>query len=135
MIKRNPFQHVSQPPTNPGPSAPSRNFDVADLYRGPVVHEPVADGGGALDEKLRQAYFWIVNHAIISPHYDIEYNDGPAPRYTFGGPQNSLNLPSDQSYSSFVLLPLLNFALRRRCLLVGGPGRGKTASAILMGVL
>lgn len=25
--------------------------------------------------------------------------------------------------------------MRRRCLLVGGPGRGKTASAILMGVL
>ncbi len=35
----------------------------------------------ALDEKLRQAYFWIVNTAIISPHYDIEYNDEP--------PQNS----------------------------------------------
>ena len=34
-----------------------------------------------------------------------------------------------------MLLPLLNFAVRRRCLLVGGPGRGKTASAILMGVL
>jgi MoxR-like ATPase len=46
-----------------------------------------------------------------------------------------VNLPSGQSYSSFVLLPLLNFAVRRRCLLVGGPGRGKTSSAILMGVL
>jgi MoxR-like ATPase len=29
----------------------------------------------------------------------------------------------------------LNFAVRRRCRLGGGPGRGKTASAILMGVL
>ncbi|MEW5723119.1 MAG: MoxR family ATPase, partial [Thermodesulfobacteriota bacterium] len=47
----------------------------------------------------------------------------------------TLNLPSDQSYSSYVLLPLLNLAVRRRCLLVGGPGRGKTAIAILMGVL
>jgi MoxR-like ATPase len=46
-----------------------------------------------------------------------------------------VRLPSGQSYSSFVLLPLLNFAVRRRCLLVGGPGRGKTASAILMGLL
>ena len=34
-----------------------------------------------------------------------------------------------------VLLPLLTFATRRRCLFVGGPGRGKTASAIIMGVL
>ncbi len=32
-------------------------------------------------------------------------------------------------------MPLLNLAARRRCLLVGGPGRGKTASAIIMGVL
>jgi len=34
-----------------------------------------------------------------------------------------------------VLLPLLTFATRRKCLFIGGPGRGKTASAILMGVL
>jgi MoxR-like ATPase len=46
-----------------------------------------------------------------------------------------VTLPSDQSYSSFVLMPLLNLVVRKRCLLVGGPGRGKTASAILMGLL
>ena len=55
--------------------------------------------------------------------------------FTFGDQKSRVTLPSDQSYSSFVLLPLLNLVLRRRCLLVGGPGRGKTASAILMGVL
>ena len=32
-------------------------------------------------------------------------------------------------------VPLLTFAVRGRCLLIGGPGRGKTASAALMGVL
>jgi MoxR-like ATPase len=127
--------HVSAAPTNPGARRSQRPFDVADLYRGPVAVSAEPEAAAPLDEKLRQAYFWIVNHAIISPHYDIEYNAGPAPRYTFGGIHNGLTLPSDQSYSSFVLLPLLNFALRRRCLLVGGPGRGKTASAILMGVL
>ena len=26
------------------------------------------------------------------------------------------------------LMPLLNLAVRRRCLMVGGPGRGKTAA-------
>jgi len=132
-----PFQRVSRAPTNPRPAAPpARAFDVATLYEGPL-----SEGGAgtveraALDEKLRQAYFWIVNSAIISPHYDIEYNEGPPQRFTVGDRKRTLTLPSAQSYSSYVLLPLLTFATRRKCLLVGGPGRGKTASAILMGVL
>ena len=137
MPSRKPlFQKVSAAPTNPRAKPPAKQFDVADLYKGPVA-EPVkgSDTGLPLDEKLRQAYFWIVNHAIISPHYDIEYHDGPHQSYTFGDTKSKVNLPSAQSYSSFVLLPLLNFAARRRCLMVGGPGRGKTSSAILMGVL
>jgi MoxR-like ATPase len=89
----------------------------------------------ALDEKLRQAYFWVVNHAIINPFYDLEYNQDPPQRYSFGDRGVEVVLPSDQSYSSYVLLPLLNLATRRRCLLVGGPGRGKTTIAILMGLL
>ncbi|HXG67761.1 MAG TPA: AAA family ATPase [Blastocatellia bacterium] len=130
------WNKVSQSPTNPQPAQPRKKFDVADLYAGPVSDVGAQPAQGVpLDEKLRQAYFWIVNHAIISPFYDIEYNDGPPQTFTFGDQKSVLNLPSDQSYSSFVLLPLLNLALRRRCLLVGGPGRGKTASAILMGVL
>ena len=111
-------------------------FDVADLYRGPVPEEGATDVAGVpLDEKLRQAYFWIVNTAIISPHYDIEYNDGPSVSIVFGDSKARMNLPSAQSYSSFVLMPLLTFAVRRKCLFVGGPGRGKTASAVLMAVL
>lgn len=129
-------KHVSAAPTNPHAKAAPKPFDVADLYRGPIA-EASTDGTGPLpcDEKLRQAYFWIVNAAIISPHYDIEYNDGPNVSFVLGDSKARFNLPSGQSYSSFVLLPLLNFAVRRRCLLVGGPGRGKTATAILMGVL
>lgn len=111
------------------------DFDVAELYSGPIQTGAEVDGSVALDEKLRQAYFWIVNSAIISPHYDIEFNDGPHQTYRFGDAQTPVDLPSGQSYSSFVLFPLLNFAVRRRCLFVGGPGRGKTASAVLMGVL
>jgi MoxR-like ATPase len=129
------FQKISESPTNPRPVKGGRAFDVADLYSGPLAQPQPAAGAIALDEKLRQAYFWIVNHAIISPWYDIEYRDGAAPEFSFGDQKSKLVLPSGQSYSSFVLLPLLNLAVRRRCLLVGGPGRGKTASAILMGLL
>lgn len=128
------FQKVSQSPTNPHALPRQRVFDVAELYEGPLaLGREAAPSSLALDEKLRQAYFWIVNHAIISPYYDIEYSDGTAPSLEIGA--GRLTLPSAQSYSSFVLLPLLNFAVRRKCLLIGGPGRGKTASAVLMGVL
>ncbi len=131
------LQHVSAAPTNPSPQQEAQQgFDVAALYEGPASTGTTASTGTiALDEKLRQAYFWIVNNAIISPYYDIEYNDGPATAFTLGDTKTTFTLPSGQSYSSFVLLPLLNFAVRKRCLLVGGPGRGKTASAILMGLL
>lgn len=73
--------------------------------------------------------------AIISPFYDIEYNPQPPQVFTFGDGRCRVSLPSGQSYSSFALLPLLTFATRRKCLFVGGPGRGKTASAVLMGIL
>jgi MoxR-like ATPase len=136
MSPFNIFSRISQSPTNPKPTATPRQFDVAELYAGPIELAP-SSGSEArpLDEKLRQAYFWITNNAIISPHYDIEYLQGAAPSYSVGDTKRTLTLPSDQSYSSFVLLPLLTFATRRKCLFVGGPGRGKTASAILMGVL
>ena len=139
MALRDLLQRVSQVPTNPQAAAGGRTFDVADLYRGPVAGganaAADASGGLPLDEKLRQAYFWIVNTAIISPHYDVEYNDAPPATFVLGDTKSRLTLPSAQSYSSFVMLPLLTFATRRKCLLIGGPGRGKTASAILMGVL
>lgn len=88
-----------------------------------------------LDEKLRQAYFWITNTAIISPFYDIEYDDGDNTAFSFGDSHVRVSLPRGQSYSSFVLIPLLNLIARGKCLIVGGPGRGKTATAILMGLI
>lgn len=130
------FSRVSAAPTNPRPQVAQKAFDVADLYRGPA--DPQALEGSErqpLDERLRQAYFWIVNTAIISTHYDIEFQDGPPTSFAIGDRRSLLSLPSAQSYSSFVLLPLLTFATQRKCLFVGGPGRGKTASATLMGVL
>ncbi len=130
------LQRVSQAPTNPKQVSEQHAFDVADIYRGPVTAAQDASADALpLDEKLRQAYFWIVNHAIISPFYDIEYQDGPSQVFELGDHRDPVCLPSGQSYSSFVLLPLLTFAVRAKCLLVGGPGRGKTTSAILMGIL
>ncbi len=127
---------VSQAPTNPQPKEPPRAFDVADLYSGPLGDAVPRDAGTLpLDEKLRQAYFWIVNHAIINPFYDIEYVTTPPATFTLGASKLRLTLPTAQSYSSYVLLPLLNLAVRRRCLLIGGPGRGKTAIATLIGLL
>src|SRR5262249_51438599 len=133
---RDPRQ-VSDAPTLPRPGPPpAREFDVRDLYAGPAsVQEAGDEGGVPLDEKFRQAYFWVVNHAIITPYYDLEYHTQAPRAFKFGGAGTEVRLPTDQSYSSFVLLPLLNFALRKRALFIGGPGRGKTASAILMGLL
>ena len=134
MTKRH--AQVSQAPTNPRPVAAPARFDVADLYRGPLGDvDPRPPGAVPVDEKLRQAYFWIVNHAIISPFYDLEFVDAPPATFTLGEHQTRVVLPTAQSYSSYVLLPLLNLAVRRRCLLIGGPGRGKTVIATLLGLL
>ncbi len=107
------------------------------LYQGPATAVEASSPAQrpALDDKLRQAYFWIVNHAIITPYYDLEFNETAPTTYRFGGAGTEVRLPTAPSYSSFVLLPLLTFASRKRCLFIGGPGRGKTASAILMGLL
>lgn len=130
------FQHVSKAPTHPSGNKASVGFDVASLYgESPTGEEGAETEVVRYDEKLRQAYFWITNRAIISPFYDIEYNESPPQEYTFGDSGLRLTLPTDQSYSSYVLLPLLNLATCRRCLLVGGPGRGKTAIAVLLGVI
>jgi MoxR-like ATPase len=92
------FRHVPQAPTNPAPRNVPKAFDVAQLYDGPVSSgEEEAAGSVALDEKLRQAYFWIVNTAIISPHYDVEFNDGPPQVFRLGDSQSPLTLPSAQS--------------------------------------
>ncbi|MBO3084471.1 AAA family ATPase [Cellulomonas fengjieae] len=134
---------VSAAPTRAGArggarTAPAARIDLdVDQLFADADGSPAPVGPAPLDEKLRQAYFWMVNHAIISPHYDVEFHDPGRARTHFrlGDSRARVDLPTDQSYSSFVLLPLLTFAVRGRCLLVGGPGRGKTASAILMGVL
>ncbi len=100
---------------------------------GPDLRVHLSDRDGpSLHDKMRQAYWWIVNNAILCPYYDIEYGPGTK----LSGPSgDELQLHDEMSYSSFVLIPLLTLFSCRRALLVGGPGRGKTTSAILMGLL
>jgi MoxR-like ATPase len=128
------FQKVPQAPTNPQQGETPKKFEIGDLYGddGPKADQ---QQHAALDEKLRQAYFWITNTAIISPYYDIEFDDGDAKHFTFGDSKVQLALPKGQSYSSFVLIPLMNLVVQGKCLIVGGPGRGKTATSILLGLL
>ena len=120
--------HVSQSPTRPQ-AATASPLTATDLF-GERTPEPLP-----LDERLRQAYFWIVNNAVISPFYDIGFSGDTALSVPVGDAGAALELGGDQSYSSNVLLPLLSFAVGGRCLLIGGPGRGKTSLAVVLGVL
>jgi MoxR-like ATPase len=95
------------------------------------VHLSERDGQ-SLHAKMRQAYWWITNNAIICPYYDIEYGGENKVKNTAG---DEILLHDSMSYSSYVLIPMLTLFTCRRALLVGGPGRGKTTSAILMGLL
>ncbi|MCX7999553.1 MAG: ATPase, partial [Leptospiraceae bacterium] len=126
----NPFKKVSQSPTSPKAKKTTQKFSVEHLFEGsistPTTQDIKSTENYGLDEKLRKAYFWIVNKAIISPFYDIEYNETNPQVYTLGDLNTKVVFPTSQSYSSFVLLPLLTLVTRKRCLLVGGPGRGKT---------
>lgn len=90
--------------------------------------------GGTLADKARQAYFWILNNAVISPHYDMVYGLDEGRKLTFPN-GDMLPLPSEPSYSSYILIPLLTLLTKRKALLVGGPGRGKTAVAMLLGMV
>ena len=95
------------------------------------VHLSERDGSD-LHAKMRQAYWWVTNNAVICPYYDIEFGARSKLANTAG---DELVLHDDMSYSSFVLIPMLTLFSCRRALLVGGPGRGKTTSAILMALL
>ena len=95
------------------------------------VHLSERDGQ-SLHDKMRQAYWWIANNAVIAPYYDIEYGEDSSVENTSG---DELVLHDAMSYSSFILMPMLTLFTCRRALMVGAPGRGKTTAAVLMGLI
>lgn len=118
---------------------PSSPKDVIrDLLQGRAQADPKtqkvhlsARDGASLQDKWRQAYFWIVNNAVLSPYYDVEFG---SPK-RIGSGMDVIELPTQYSYSSYILLPILTLLTRKRALLIGAPGRGKTSIAVLMGLL
>jgi MoxR-like ATPase len=87
--------------------------------------------GTGLSDKFRRAYRWIAEQAILPGSTDLDF--GPAVRV--GKDQIQLSLSESESYSSFILLPLLTLMTARRMVFVGAPGRGKTSVAVLMALL
>lgn len=123
------WQHVSAAPTTVRADEGGDELVAEDLFSTP------APAAIPVDERLRQAYFWLVNAAVISPYYDVEFGSTSALAIEVGDDGATLRLPTEPSYASNVLLPMLTFAVGGKCLLIGGPGRGKTTIAALLGVL
>lgn len=90
-------------------------------------------GNGALARKLRAAYAWISTAAIRPAYTDMHL--GATTPLRWADDQAELELSHQGSYAAFLLMPLLTLATRRRLLLLGAPGRGKTSVAMLMGLL
>jgi MoxR-like ATPase len=86
---------------------------------------------GALAEKVRAAYHWVVTDCIHCPYNDVEFGRP----VTLGEGGQVVHLSRQESYASFVLLPLLTLLTSRRMVFVGAPGRGKTSVAVLMALL
>ena len=73
------WHKLSQSPTTSGPGDGVAPMSAADLFR------PAPEAAAVpLDEKLRQTYYWIVNRAVISPYYDVEFSSGAPLAFSLG---------------------------------------------------
>ncbi len=92
-----------------------------------LAQAPVGD----LASRVRQAYDWISEHAILCDVPDLEIGEAAI----LQGPAGTVEVRREGGYSSYVLIPLLGLVTSSNVLLVGAPGRGKTTIATLMGLL
>ncbi|MDI3291113.1 MoxR family ATPase [Polyangium sp. 15x6] len=95
---------------------------------GALVLGPRRSAG--LSGKLRRAYTWIVEQALVCPYLDMELGEST----TVGKGEARVEL-GRAAHASYVLLPLLCLVTSQRLLFVGAPGRGKTTMATIMAAL
>ena len=107
---------VTASPSADNPRTPAQppqpRSSTGDLYRGPPNRPCAHSAAPALDEKLRQAYCWMSTRP--SPRLDTRQPRPGANLRVRGRPPHA-QLPSAQSYSIFVLLPLLPCTRRKAC--------------------
>ncbi|HVK63878.1 MAG TPA: MoxR family ATPase, partial [Polyangium sp.] len=83
-----------------------------------------------LSGKLRRAYTWIAEQALVCPYLDMELEEST----TLGKGEARVDI-GRAAHASYVLLPLLCLVTSQRLLFVGAPGRGKTTMATIMAAL
>ncbi len=77
-----------------------------------VISDDAAKGQELeLDEKLRQAYSGSSTRPSSARITTSSTTKEPPREFSIGDHKSRLTLPTGRSYSSFVLLPLLTFAL------------------------
>ena len=81
--------------------------------------------------KFQRAYKWIGQEVLLPGTLDLEWD--VRQRVAHNG--HAISLSEKESYSSFILLPLLTLMTSRRMVFIGAPGHGKTSMATLMGLL
>ena len=84
-----------------------------------------------LTQKLQQVYRWIATSVLLPGSLDLEWN--VQRRLSHNGV--NVALASEESYSSFILLPLLTLMTSRHMVFIGAPGHGKTTMATLMALV
>jgi MoxR-like ATPase len=129
------------------PVAPNIEFenespmDAASLVKGWLHGRASVDGDGRLQfdqaqqlglaAKFRRAYRWIAEQSLLPGTLDLKWEV----RQRLSHQGHTVELPKQESLSSFILLPLLTLMTSRRMVFVGAPGHGKTSMATLMGLL
>jgi hypothetical protein len=98
---------------------PAETETLTSLLRGRAsaegmnVHLSVRDGA-ALHDKMRQAYWWLTNNAVICPTTTWSSASGRVLKTQAG---DEIGLHDAMSYSSYVLIPMLTLFTCRRALL------------------